>query len=225
MNKKIKIIIFFILILLILTFKCFAAPAYYYANTYQVTIFNVNKEDINKIEVLAPLSGGKKDSAEEEYEYVSSNLINYYEDSNIKCLKYKNVSELNFKDNACIIEIYDINDYQHEKNKTYFGGDVFLKIIKNDGNIIYTNVFQYYDVVDEFNSNDEWEEAKKFVNEIGKFECNFDNNKTILEVNLINQEDNESKSEMGNLLYRNVIILLVVILLVVSLIILIRKKK
>lgn len=213
MKRKIRISILFIMVLL-LNITVFASPAYYYANTYNVEIINVNNKSIEKVEVLAPISEGKDNVDGVKYEYISSSLFNYYGEApienDIKCFIYEDVNELKFKENKCIIKIKNINDTQRNNYNLYFGGDVFLRITKTNGEVVYTKMFSYYNIVDENSTQEEFAEARRFPNKIGEFECDLESDDKILEVKLLNNEKIEKDENTERMLFMRRIVWIVV---------------
>lgn len=228
MKKNIKITIIFIIFIIIHTINSFAAPEYYYSNTYKVTISNVEENEISSIEVLAPLSGGKKEIEGLEYEYMLGNTINYNGDKEVKCLIYKDVSDLKFKDNKCIIEIYNIHDFQHNNYQAYFGGYVFLKIIKANGEEILTKSFCGCYVVDERSSQEEYKKAEKYPNKTVEFEIDLNNiNGDLLDVKFIKKEEKIEKEiiENNGVDFKIKVINIIIIIFIVLVIMIICKKK
>ena len=214
MNRKIVVSIFFIIVLLLNT-SIFAAPAYYYANTYNVEILHANDKSVEKVEVLAPISEGKDNVDGVKYEYISSSLFNYYGEApienDIKCFIYEDVNELKFKENKCIIKIKNINDTQRNNYNLYFGGDVFLRITKTNGEVVYTKMFSYYNIVDENSTQEEFAEARRFPNKIGEFECNLESDDKILEVKLLNNEKTEKDENTERITMMKILVGIVIL--------------
>lgn len=166
MLRKIRILIVLIYIFLLLisiSNISFAEPVYFYPKEYDITLFNLDRKDIEKIETFTPWGSFDADNKIE----IDGRLFNYNnqyyagpdEDSEYNGIKCK-----------------VLNTITKDKIKSFRNGITFnisctddltnfhLKIYLKDNSIVYSDYICSYTIIDEFSSENEIKEAKKIRN-------------------------------------------------------------
>ncbi len=242
-------ILLIILIILCLNTKVLAAPFYYYPKEYNVTINNIEKNDIKKIEILyyIPIYGFNYSSSNESRSWIKDTNFGY---------KYKNYSDAEIIPTLTTAQIDAIaNSYNHidtshikgywiekkeiptintsiakfQVNKntnikynnkniivTYFSDketypyldNMYLKIVKNDNTILYSNPISssIVKVIDENTSPEEKKEKEKILNQTAYFEVDFSKIHNNFDVSEIFKKTN------NNILLNYYLILIIVII-------------
>ena len=200
-----KIIVKTLIIFFTLLFFCInnsnAAPFYYYVKEYNVTIKNINKMDIEKIEVFTPW-GYFEDDDKVEIDGRLFNYNNYYyngiegkEYNGVKCKIIKTINQKDIRevDNGINVVIADIDL------------PFCLKIYIKNGKELYTVQMESCKLVDEFSSHEEYEEAKEFANTTGYFVGEYDLNNHWIEMQLTNEKPVSNKLNYTVKEYNNLI--------------------
>ena len=245
--KKLKIIVaFYILSIIIAIFsqQVYAAPFWYYPDTFEVKINNIKEKDIENIEVeynlqalsficyvdTASLNYGNINNNETQERLTQMAIENIGLDINsdgwekakngewivddinhitrmVKC----KISKPQYLKNSVSLIIYDINDI--------YGSPVCLKITMKNGDIIYSNMFDYSGiVVDEDNYQKAVKDAKELTKKIGYFEGDYNKEKNEINVSFIGLND-EYVNKTDNL-KMNIIKIIVPIVLIILILIL-----
>lgn len=133
-------------------------------------------------------------------------------DSFVKCGKFTKLSEFNYSDNQVSFLIYI-----SEQDTTYVSG-VFLKITKSDGKVLYSEMFDKTETLDENSSEAEVARAMVLANKTAHFKATYNQSDKYLKMKYIGVTD------VG---FDPTIITLGIITIVttVCIIVLIRKKK
>ena len=164
-----------------------AAPMYYYPKKYNITINNINKEDVKKIEVFTP--GGYFDDEEEKVE-IDGRLFNYNN------YYYRGTEGKEYNGIKCyIIDTVDKEDIGKNEN----GINILisnidipfnLRIYMNDGKEIYTDNISSSMIIDEFSYKDKEyvKEVKRFKKSIAYFIAEYDSNKPWIETKEMDEE-------------------------------------
>lgn len=182
-----KIGILFFIICFFYQTNSSAAPMYYYPKKYSITINNINKEDVKKIEVFTPW--GYFDDEEEKVE-IDGRLFNYnnYYYSGTEGKEYNGIK----CDIIYTVDKEDIGKNENGINILLSNIDISfnLRIYMNDGKVIYTDNIRSSMIIDEFSYEDKEyvKEVKQFEKSTAYFIAEYDLNKPWIEMEKTDEE-------------------------------------
>ena len=182
-----KIGILFFIICFFYQINSSAAPMYYYPKKYSITINNINKEDVKKIEVFTPWGYFDNEAEKVEIDGRLFNYNNYYysgtegkEYNGIKC------------DIIDTVDKEDIGKNENGINILLSNIDISfnLRIYMNDGKVIYTDNIRSSMIIDEFSYEDKEyvKEVKQFEKSTAYFIAEYDLNKPWIEMKKTDEE-------------------------------------
>ena len=203
-------IIFFVIFFLYIN-NSFAAPFYYYPNEYSITINNINKKDINKIEVFTPW-GYFDDNDKVEIDGRLFNYNNYY---------YNGTDGKEYNGVECkIINTIEKDSIRRTKNGiniliSNIDLPLNLRIYLKNGIEIFTDNIESSMLIDEFLHNDEEyvKEVKEFEKGTVHFTGDYNSDKTYIEMKITEEEPIIIESNVNLLVF---IIIMIIILIVVA---------
>lgn len=248
-KRTIAFLILSIIIEIFFSQQIYAAPFRYYPDTYEVKISNIKEKDIENIEVeynvkafscfIDDISNYndyndyndkkvQEKLTQKAIENIGLNINSdewkkaengewIFDDTNhitrmVKC----NISKPQYLNNAVSLIIYNINDF--------YGREVSLKISMKNGDIIYSNSFNYLGkLVDEYSNQKEYDDAKKITKKIGYFEGNYNKETNEVNVSFIGLND-ELINKTSNLRMNIIKIIVPIILILIILLIIFIKK-
>ena len=174
MNKKILILpIFFLLILISLVNNSFAAPYYGYPKEYDITILNLHKKDIEKIELFTPWGYSNGDDNERvEIDSRQFPYYNFYYTSDnlkyggVKCKILDTITKDRIKSSKNSISF----NITPNENLTSF----YFRIYMKDNSVVYSNYINSYTIIDEYSTKEKVIEAGKIKDKIVYWTGNFE---------------------------------------------------
>ena len=245
----------------------FGAPYHYYPKKYRVTIKNVNKEDIKKIEVIYLTRCGLNYEENNRYRYwlyetdFGYKYENYTDEEIIPKLSDDEITEIaisylhmdDCRINGYWVEnkyidistqmakfgIYDDVDIKYYNNRivvTYKSNDnnnysmdiKYLRIVKKDDTVLYSKRIssRKVELVDEYSSEERYENAKKVMDEVAYFEVDYSEIKQSFDVIEVDKEIEEiHENSSRNIIFISVTVGLFILLCVVFIIIRNNKNK
>ena len=190
-NKRWCMVLFIIFILGVFSVNSYAQNYQIYAREYNVTIYNIQQEEIRSIEVLHRITRmTSEDEDKIEGEWIREDLfeIRYPSSSYDYFAKYDQISELEWSDNKVNFSIFT-----HKKYEEY---DVYsqcftIRITKVDGTVSYSEILYRDITVNEYSSkSDDRRAYERMSNATAYFEIEY-SNESILEV--ANYKKHETK--------------------------------
>lgn len=183
-----------------------AAPMYYYPEKYSITINNINKEDVKKIEVFTPWGYFDADD-KVEIDGRLFNYNNYYysgtEGKEYNGIECKIIDTINKKDigkteNGISILLSNID--------TLFN----LRIYMNNGKEIYTDNISSSMITDEFSHKDKEyvKEVKQFEKSTAYFIGEYHSNKPWVEMEIKDEQPIIIKSNNNLIVITTIVVLL-----------------
>lgn len=216
MRNKIKKILITLFFICIIATNTFAAPIHYYPNKYNITINNITKRNIEKIEIFTPWGFFDEEDKVEidgrlfNYSGIYSNGIKGEEYRGVKC---KILDVINKKD---IKEISNGINFSISGVETIF----HLKIYTKDGNNLFTDGISSSMIIDEFSCSDKEYVAKveNFQKETISFIGNYTSNDTWILMKEENEtiqitEDIYNRFSFKDIFFRNILLMTILILL------------
>lgn len=171
--RNLMVLIYVFLLLISLANISFASPVYFYPKEYDITLFNLDRNDIEKIEIFTPWGHFDDDNKIE----IDGRLFNYNnqyyagpdEDSEYNGIKCKVLDTIT-KDKIKSLKNGIAFDISCTDDLTNF----HLKIYLKDNSVVFSDYICSYTLIDEFSSKEQVTEAKKIKNKkvywVGDFE-------------------------------------------------------